>query len=120
MPLLSTYYSLFGTSRNSLWPVQGRFIIFGVLGYFKLGALLEGLRRVMSYKSAQHVLTTFTEQVVPIRRNHSCVNHPSYLPSGAHAVTRDPKFGPFPPKTKLHLPQLFGITLPDQCRRLWS
>jgi len=47
---------------------QGRIFIFGALGYFKLGALLEGLRRLMSCKSALHVLATFTEQVVPIHK----------------------------------------------------
>ena len=47
---------------------QGRIFIFGALGDFKLGPLLEGLRRLMTYKSAQHVLTTFTEQVVPIHK----------------------------------------------------
>jgi len=46
--------------------VQGRTFIFGTLGYFKLGAPLEGLQRLMSYKSALYVLATFTEQVVPI------------------------------------------------------
>ena len=46
----------------SLW----RIFIFGALGYFKLGVLLEGLRRLMSYKSALHVLATFTEKVVPV------------------------------------------------------
>jgi len=40
---------------------QKRIFIFGALGYFKLGALLEGLRRLMSYKLAKHVLVTFTE-----------------------------------------------------------
>jgi len=30
--------------------IQRRIFIFGALGYFKLGALLEGLRRLMSYK----------------------------------------------------------------------
>jgi len=45
---------------------QRRIFIFGALGYFKLGTLLEGLRRLMSHKLALHVLVTFTEQVVPI------------------------------------------------------
>jgi len=49
--------------------MQGRIFIFGALGYFKLGAPLEGLQRLMSYKSALHVLATFTEQVVPIGFN---------------------------------------------------
>jgi len=43
--------------------------MFGVLGYFKFGALLEGLRRLMSYKSALHVLVRSTEQVVPIHKH---------------------------------------------------
>jgi len=45
---------------------QRRIFIFGALGYFKLGALLEGSRRLMSYKLALPVLVTFTEQVVPL------------------------------------------------------
>jgi len=52
-----------------LISTQRRIFIFGSLGYFNLGALLEGLRRLMSYKLALHVLVTFTEQVVPIH-NH--------------------------------------------------
>jgi len=43
--------------------------IFGALGYLKLEALLEGLRRLMSYKLALHVFVTFTEQVVPIHKH---------------------------------------------------
>jgi len=31
---------------------QGRYFIFGALGYLNLGSPLEGLRRLMSYKSA--------------------------------------------------------------------
>jgi len=46
-----------------------RIFIFGALGYFKLGAPLEGLRRLMPYKLALHVLVTFTEQVVPIHKH---------------------------------------------------
>jgi len=48
---------------------QGRIFIFGSLGYFQLGALLEGSRRSMSYKLALEVLATFTEQVVPIHKH---------------------------------------------------
>jgi len=40
--------------------------MFEALGYFKLGALLEGSQRLMSHKLALHVLATFTDQVVPI------------------------------------------------------
>jgi len=40
---------------------QRRIFIFGALGFFKLGALQEGLRRLMSYKLALHVLVTFIE-----------------------------------------------------------
>jgi len=36
--------------------IQGRIFIFGALGYSKLGALLEGLQRLMSYKLALHML----------------------------------------------------------------
>jgi len=45
---------------------QRRIFIFGAVGYFKLGALLEGSRQLMSYKLALHVLGTFTDKVVPI------------------------------------------------------
>jgi len=48
--------------------MQRRFFIFGALGCFKLGALLEGLRRMMSYKLAPNVLVTFICQVVPIHK----------------------------------------------------
>jgi len=48
---------------------QRRIFIFGALGYFKLRALLEGLRPLMSYKLAQCVLAAFTEQVVPIPKH---------------------------------------------------
>jgi len=50
---------------------QRRIFIFGALGYFKVGVLLEGLRRLMSYKLAKHVLVTFTEQVLPIHKHIS-------------------------------------------------
>jgi len=39
------------------------------LGYFKLGVLPEGLRRLMANKSALHVLVTLTEQVVPLHKH---------------------------------------------------
>jgi len=84
--------------------IHGEFI-FGALGYFKLGAPLEGFQRLMSYKSALHVLATYAEQVVPIHkyitvfilnslgiRNHSHVSRPPYPQLGGHAVTWDPKF----------------------------
>jgi len=48
---------------------QGRNFIFGGLGYLKLGAPFAGLRRLMSYKSALHVLATFTKPVVPIHKH---------------------------------------------------
>jgi len=48
---------------------QRRIFIFGALGYFKLGSLLEGLRPLMSYKLSLHVLVTFAEQVVPINKH---------------------------------------------------
>jgi len=48
---------------------QRRIFIFGALAFFEFGALLEGLRHLMLYKLALHVLVTFTEQVVPIH-NH--------------------------------------------------
>ena len=48
---------------------QRRIFIFGALGYFKLGALLEGSRRLMSYKLALQVLAIFTEQVVPVQKH---------------------------------------------------
>jgi len=79
--------------------------IFGALGYFKLGAPLEGLQRLMSYKSALHVLATFTEQVVPIHKYITALysevlryqepepRQPPFIPHlGGHAVTWDLKF----------------------------
>jgi len=40
---------------------MGRIFISGILGYFELGAPLGGLQRLVSYKSAPHVLATFIE-----------------------------------------------------------
>jgi len=51
-----------------MW-VQRQIFIYGALGYFKLEALVEGLRRLMSYKLALLVLVTFTEQVVSIQKH---------------------------------------------------
>ena len=48
---------------------QRRIFIFGAQGFFKLGALLEGWRQLMSYKLALHVVVTFTEQVAPIQKH---------------------------------------------------
>jgi len=39
--------------------------IFGAVSYFKLEALLEGSRRLMSYKLPLHLLVTLTENFVP-------------------------------------------------------
>jgi len=52
--------------KNLIGGLQRRIFILGALGYFNFGALLEGLRRLMSYKLGLHVLATFTEQIVPI------------------------------------------------------
>jgi len=52
---------------------QRRIFIFGALGYFKLGGLLEG----MSYKLALHVLVTFTEKGVPIHKHITLFSIPS-------------------------------------------
>jgi len=49
--------------------MQRRIFIFEALDCFKLGAPLEGLRRLMSYKLALHVHVTFTEHVVPIYKH---------------------------------------------------
>jgi len=43
---------------------QRRTFIFWALGYFKLGALLEGLRRLMSYKLALRVLARVAKSEV--------------------------------------------------------
>ena len=42
---------------------------FWALDYRKLGAPLEGLRQLMPYNSALHVLATLTEPVVPIYKH---------------------------------------------------
>jgi len=49
--------------------MQRRIFVFEALGCFKLGALLEGLRRLLSYRLALRVHVTFTEQVVPIYKH---------------------------------------------------
>jgi len=48
---------------------QRRIFTFGAVSKFKSGNLLEGSRRLMSYKSALHVIAAFTEQVVPIHKH---------------------------------------------------
>jgi len=73
MRSLSTEANHLGFTKSS---TQGRIFIFGALGYFKMGAPLKGLRRLMSYKSALRVLATVIEQVVPIH-NHSDLKPPN-------------------------------------------
>ena len=81
-----------GKSRNHpchrsavFYYLPGRIFIFGTLGYFNLGALLEGLRRLMSYKLALHVFVRFTEQVVPLQKHITSFWIPSI--SGTKTVT---------------------------------
>jgi len=66
---------------NIIPHYQRRIFIFGALGSFKLGALLEG----MSHTLALHVLVTFTEQVVPIHKHITLFSIPSI--SGTKTVT---------------------------------
>ena len=81
---------------------HGRILLFGALGYFNWGSL-EGLRLPMSYKSEVHVLTAFTEQVVPIHKHITLFWIPSI--SGTRAVSaspavrtqEDPNFREYPP-----------------------
>jgi len=51
-----------------VYGARKQIFIFGALGYFKLGALLESLRWLMPYALSLHVLIMFIEQVVPIHR----------------------------------------------------
>jgi len=45
-----------------LYPLyRGEFFVFWALDYIKLGALFEGLRPLMSYKSALHVLNKLVQ-----------------------------------------------------------
>ena len=75
--------------RNKVKWRQRRSFIFGALGYFKLGTLLlEGLRRMMSYKLALHVLVTFTEKVVPIHKHITLFSIPSISGTKTVTVTR--------------------------------
>ena len=64
---------------------QGRIFIFGALGYFKLGAPLEG----MSYKLAQHLLVTFTGQVVPIHKHVTFLNSFDIRNKNSHNDTNE-------------------------------
>ena len=48
---------------------QRRILIFGALGFFEFRDRLEGLRHLMLYKLALHLLVAFTEQVVPIHKH---------------------------------------------------
>ena len=56
--------------KNMSCTQRGIFI-FRALGYFKLGVLLEGLRRLMPYKLALHVLVTFIEQIIPLYKHNT-------------------------------------------------
>jgi len=58
------------TCLHAVYHQPGRgVLLFGALGYFKLGTLLEVLRRLISYKLTLHVLVTLTEKVVPIHKH---------------------------------------------------
>jgi len=99
---------------RSLCCIQGRIFIFGAQGYFNLGAPLEGLQQLMSYKSAIHVLATFTEQVIP---NHKYITAlyseflryqkpeprqpPSILPVGWPRCHMGPKIQSLTPQIKI-------------------
>jgi len=67
----AAYIFYFFTLSKGMDDAQWWIFIFGVLGYFKLGVLLEGLGQLRSYKLAPHVLVTFTEQVLPIHKHIS-------------------------------------------------
>ena len=74
-------FTLSGVQFLRLTVDQRRIFIFGALGYFKLGALMEG----MSYKLALHVLVTFIKQVVAIYKQITLFSNPSI--SGTKTVT---------------------------------
>jgi len=74
--------------RNKVRWRQRRIFIFGALGYFKLVSLLEGLRRLMSYKLALCVVVTFIEQVVPIHKHITLFWIPSISGTKTVTVTR--------------------------------
>ena len=90
---------------------QGRIFIFGALGYFKLEAPLEGLRWLMSYKSALNVLATFSEQLVPPHKHITLFWIPSI--SGTRAVSASlhtPNWGPH-----CHIgPKIQSLTPPNK------
>jgi len=71
-----------------MWK-QRRIFVFGPLGYFKLGALLEGLQRLMSYKLALHGLVTFTEQVVPKHKHSFILNSLDIRNKNSHNGTNE-------------------------------
>jgi len=60
--LLICFRSTSGLSQEANFHFRGPKL-------FKIGILLEGLRRLMSYKLTLHVLITFTEQVVPVHKD---------------------------------------------------
>jgi len=60
--LLTIKHRHLGRLKKQIW-VQRRIFIFGAIGYFKLGALLEGSRGLMSYKLALHVLAIFVNKL---------------------------------------------------------
>ena len=69
---------------KQIWTFKLWRSMYGDKALYILGALLEGPRRMMSYKLAPHVLATFTEQVVPIHKHITLFWIPSI--SGAETV----------------------------------
>jgi len=70
------------------WCSQKRIFIFGALGYFKFGALLDGLGRLISCKLALHVLVRYTEQFVLIHKHVTSFRISSI--SGTKTATMEP------------------------------
>jgi len=54
-PFNEIHLNSYSSFRQLITNEQRRIFIFRALGYFKLGAFLEGSRRLMSYKLALHV-----------------------------------------------------------------
>jgi len=56
---------------------------------FYIGGLLEGLRRLVSYKLALDVLVTFTEHVVPIHKHITVLNSLDIRNKNSHNETNE-------------------------------
>jgi len=75
------------SARQAIRLKQRRILIFGALGYFKLGALLEGSRRLMSYTLALYVSKLFQFTTILLYCEFSITKKPAVKLSGNTPIT---------------------------------